>query len=158
MAPASRQSTTGNDLLLLLAQSLDAEMNPVTGTQESGGFLAHPHTGRRTRADDVARLQGHELADVVNQETRAPYHGRGRTFLIAAIVYVKPQTQSLRIRNFVGGYKPRTDRTKRIAILALLPFPTPFHLKTTFRTRLPHPLTAHHSYSSDSPPPHHHPT
>jgi hypothetical protein len=55
----------GNNLLLLLAQLLDAEPDGVAGLEEDGlGLLAGTDSRRRAGRNDVARLQRQKAADV----------------------------------------------------------------------------------------------
>ena len=72
------------DLLLLLAQSVDAETHHVAGFQKFRLRLeAQANAGRRAGDDDVARLQHEELRTVPDEVRNAEYHGAGRTLLPA---------------------------------------------------------------------------
>jgi hypothetical protein len=67
------------DLLLLLAQSVDAETHHVAGFQKFRLRLeAQADAGRRAGDDDVARLQHEELRAVPDEVRNAEYHGAGR--------------------------------------------------------------------------------
>src|SRR5690348_7149119 len=53
------------ELLPLPAETLDLQLDDVTGAQVRLGLgLAHGDAGGRAGVDDVARVQGHEPADV----------------------------------------------------------------------------------------------
>src|ERR1700682_450233 len=64
-----------DDLLLLLAQTLDAKRDDVAGLEILRRRLhAHAHTGRRARGDHVAGQQGHVLGNVGDHLGNAEDH------------------------------------------------------------------------------------
>src|SRR5690606_12905038 len=70
-----RSAGVGDGALLLLAEALDAEPHGLPGLEPDRVRLdAHADAGRRARRDDVARLQAHELADVVHEMADAKDH------------------------------------------------------------------------------------
>ncbi len=43
-------------------------------------------------------------------------------------IHFQPQVECVRIRHFVGGYQPRSERTESVAALALVPCAAQFEL------------------------------
>src|SRR6478735_6382172 len=110
------------DLLLLLAQSVDAETHHVAGFQKFRLRLkARANTGRRAGDDDVARLQHEELRAVPDEVRNAEYHGAGRALLPALAVDREPHVEPLRVPDLVLGDEPGAERAERLAALPLGP-------------------------------------
>src|SRR5215469_8855651 len=104
-------SSRRDDLLALLAQTLDAKRYDVTDIEELRRLHAVCDTGRRTGGDDVARHQRQELRDIGDALGHRKDHGRGRPGLPALAVDVEPHRQFLHIGDFVPGDQPRAERT-----------------------------------------------
>ena len=120
--PEAGSVDVGFDLLRLLAEALDAEAHGLAGLQEDRVRLhAHADAGRRAGGDDVAGLQGHELADVADELGDAEDHRLGRAVLAAVAVDLEPHVEVLRVGDFVVGDEPGADRAEGVAALALVP-------------------------------------
>src|SRR5690606_31886971 len=85
------------------------------------GLDAHADARRGAGGDDVARLQAHELADIVYQMCHAEDHRLGRAVLVALAIDLEPHAQVLRISDFVPGDEPRANGAKSVVALALVP-------------------------------------
>ena len=84
----------GHHFLRLLAQAFNAQVHDVTLLEVHRRrlavfFDAHAHAGWCARGDDVAWLQGHELANVTYQFGDAKNHGFGGAGLHALAVHVQ---------------------------------------------------------------------
>src|SRR5437763_46605 len=56
----------GHQALVLLAQTLDRQPHAVAGFEELRWLHAETDTRRRAGRDNVARQQGHEMADIAD--------------------------------------------------------------------------------------------
>ena len=111
-----------HDLLLLLAEPLDAERDDVAGLEVSAARLhAHAHARRRAGGDDVAGQQRHVARDVGDERGDAEDHRPRVAALPALAVDVEPHVEVLRILDLVGRHEPRPERSERVAALALAP-------------------------------------
>src|SRR5580704_1769662 len=87
-----------DDLLLQLAQAVDAESHHVAGFEEYGhGLHAEPDTGRRAGDDDVAGLHDEILRTSPDDVPAVEDHGRGIAALAFFAVDVKPHGELLRV-------------------------------------------------------------
>src|SRR5882672_2866511 len=132
MSVVDERRVPGVDRLPLLAEAIDAEADFVAGLQEHRGLAAHADTGGSARADEVARIQRHEAADVAHQRGHAEDHGARAAVLAALAVHVEPHAQSLRIGHLVARDEPWPDRSEGVAALALVPLPAAFELVFAF--------------------------
>ena len=111
-----------DDLLLLLAEFLDAERDDVARFEELRRRLhAQAHARRRAGDDDVARLHHHELRAVPDQVFAAEDHGLGVAALALLAIDVEPHLEILRILDLILGDEPRADRPEGLGALALAP-------------------------------------
>ena len=62
-------------MLFLFAQAFDAQSHDIAMLQEHRWLLSQPDTRRRAGGDQVAGLQGHKLADVMDQLGNIKNHG-----------------------------------------------------------------------------------
>src|SRR4051812_40828245 len=74
-------SDVGDEGLLLASEPFDTELDDIAGLQVARRLHAHANAGRRTGGDHVARMQGHELRQIGNEEGDAVDHGLRRTVL-----------------------------------------------------------------------------
>src|SRR5439155_7976570 len=111
-----------DDGLPLLAKTGDSERHDVAGLEIFGlGLHAHPDPRRRAGGDDVARQQRHVFRHVGNEVRDAENH-RARVAALALLaVDVEPHVEILRVLDLLARDQPRTDRTERVAALALAP-------------------------------------
>src|SRR5579862_4165136 len=110
-----------HDLLLLLAQPIDAERHHVAGFQERRRLHAEPDARRCAGDDDVARLQDEILRAAPDDVAAVEDHGRGVAALAFLAVDVEPHVQFLRILDLVLGDEPRAERAEGFAAFALGP-------------------------------------
>src|SRR5690348_18239306 len=111
-----------DDLLALLAKSLDAERDDVAGLEPDRiGFHAERDAGRRAGGDDVARLHHEELRAVPDDVLDAEDHRLGVAALALLAVHVEPHVELLHVLDLVLGDEPRSDRAEGLAALALGP-------------------------------------
>lgn len=61
-------------LLMLRPEPVDAEVDDVTGPKPHGGIESHAHSRGCPRVDEIARLEDHELAEIVHDEIRIEDH------------------------------------------------------------------------------------
>src|SRR5215831_8644228 len=102
-----------HDLLLLLAEPVDAEADDVAGFQEFRLWLdAHADAGRRAGDDHIAGLQYEELRGVPDQMGHAEDHGLGRALLPRLVVDCEPHVEPLRVADLILGDEPRPERTE----------------------------------------------
>src|ERR1700693_789769 len=111
-----------HDLLLLLAELVDAEGDDVAGLEEYRCRLhAEANARRRAGDDDVARLHDEELRAVPHQIFAAEDHGLGVAALALLAIDVEPHVEVLRVLDLVLGDEPRADGPEGLAALALVP-------------------------------------
>src|ERR1700728_3112399 len=111
-----------HDLLLLLAQPVDAEPHHVAGLEEFRLRLDAHADARRSPGDDhVARLQHKELRAVPDQMRDATDHGLRRALLPGLAIDREPHVEPLRVADFVLGDEPGAERSEGLAALALAP-------------------------------------
>ena len=119
--------------LALAAELLDAQLDDVAGIEKDGVRLdSHADARRRPGGDHVARMQAHELAEVVHEERRLEDHGLGRAVLAPRAVHVQPHGKIRGIADFIGRDQPGTQRAKSIAALALVPLAAALELEGAF--------------------------
>src|SRR5258708_17442743 len=104
--PGDRRSAVGDDLLALLAQPGDAEAHRIPRLEEALRFHAEPDTGRCSRGHDVARQQGHEMADVADDVRAREDHVLGRAALHALAADLAEEIECLRIGPLVRDARP----------------------------------------------------
>src|ERR1700712_772610 len=119
--------------LRLLAKSFDAELDRLAGIEKHRRLHSEPDAGRGAGRDDVARLQAHELRDIVDEERDAEDHGPGRAVLAHDAVDREPHLQILRIGDFIAGNQPWPDRTKAVGRFSFRPLTSAFRLELAFR-------------------------
>ncbi len=90
--------------------------------EEHSWVPRHADPGWRPRGDDVARHQGHVLADIAQKLGDAEHHGRTVAGLHARAVEVEGEVERLRIRHLVLGHEPRPQRSEALVALGLDPF------------------------------------
>src|SRR6516164_3336105 len=110
-----------NDLLLLLAESADAETHHVAGVEPRLWLHPHAHAGWRACRDHVAGKERHVFRDVGDQRRDAEDHRPRVPGLPPLAIDVEPHVEILRVADFVGRHEPRADRSERVAALALVP-------------------------------------
>src|SRR5579863_1086260 len=111
-----------HDLLLLLAQAVDAEPHHVAGLEKFRLRLhSEPDAGRCAGDDDVARLEHEELRAIPDQVGDAEDHGLGRALLPGFAVDGEPHVESLRIADLVLGDEPGPERAEGFAAFTLAP-------------------------------------
>lgn len=118
---AEAASLPGDHLLLLLAQSLDAERHDIAGLQELRRLHAEAHARRRACGDDITGFEHHELRDIGDDGFHIEDHGLGGARLHTHAVDVEPHVELLHVLDLVGGDKPGTERAEGFATLALHP-------------------------------------
>src|SRR4051812_34019250 len=133
----------GAHMLQLLAQPSDPEPNHITRTQIHRRFLSETHTSGCTCRDDVAGMQAHHRAQVADQSRHTENHVRRIAVLITLAVHLEPQTQRVRIGNFVACDEPGTGRTKRVAAFAFIPSATTFELILALRDVVNHAVPSY---------------
>ena len=99
------------------------------------GLPAHADARRGAGGDDVARLQGHELADVADDLGHGEDHGAGVARLHALAVDVEPHVEALHVADLVAGHEPGADGAEGVAALALVPGAAALELDTRARRR-----------------------
>ena len=99
------------------------------GASQTGGLEAHPDAGRGAGVDQVARLQHHELAEVVDDEVGVEDHRRGRPGLPPLPVDVQPHAQGQDVVDLVRRREPRAGRVEGLGRLALRPLAAALELE-----------------------------
>jgi hypothetical protein len=120
--------STSKDLSLG-AQAVSLKFQHVPGRKKRDLIVALGNTGGGSRVDDVARFQHHELTDVPNEVFDAEHHIGGSAILSFNAIDRKPQSNVLRIWDFVGRKQPRTTRIECCTALSFVPRATAFQLK-----------------------------
>src|SRR6476661_8880391 len=87
------RSSRSDDSLPLLAKAVDAQRHDVTRLQPDRRFHSEGDPGRGAGIDQIARLQHHELAQIVHDEMRIEDHFRRGAGLPALTVDVQPHAQ-----------------------------------------------------------------
>src|SRR5215469_16752420 len=103
-----------DNLLALLAETLDAERHHVADIEELRRLHAGADAGRRAGGQNVAGQQRQELRDVGYAFGDWEDHGRGRAGLPALAVDVEPHREGLSVRNLVLGDEPRSERPEGV--------------------------------------------
>src|SRR3954447_17846148 len=116
-----RRSWGCHDFLTLKTQVVDAECHHVTGLEVDRRLLAHADARWRPGVDQVAGLENHELAEVVDQEERVEQHRAGAAVLSLAAVDRQPQVQRGDRRQLVRRCEPGPARVERLRRLAFHP-------------------------------------
>src|SRR4051812_41953849 len=117
------------DSLPLVAQTRDTERDHVARFQINWRrLLSESNSWRRTGTNDVARIQGHEAADVADQKSDVKHHRTGIPGLEPLPIHIQPHVERLRVRNLVGRDQIRANRSEGVASLALVPLATAFQL------------------------------
>src|SRR5215470_8324296 len=99
-----------HDLLLLLAETLDAERHDVAGLEPDRVRLhAERDAGRRAGGDDVAWLHHEELRAVPDDVLDAEDHRLGVAALALLAIHVEPHVELLHVLDLVPGDEPRSD-------------------------------------------------
>ena len=104
---------------MLDAESVDAERHPLTRSQVDLRLLAESDARRGSGRDHVARKERHEVRDVRHQRTDAVDHRPRRPVLKSSIVDVEPESEVLRIRDFVLRHQPGAEGREPVVALAL---------------------------------------
>src|SRR5437763_3272846 len=119
----------GHQALVLLAQTLDRQPNAVAVFKELRRLHAETDTGGRACRDNVARQQGHEMADIADDVVDPEDEVGGVAVLHSLAVDLGPQCEVARVGQLVGSDDPGTDRREGIGAFALGPLPAAFDLK-----------------------------
>src|SRR5215472_6063426 len=127
----ARNNSRRNNLLALLAESVDAERDDIADFQELLRFHAEANAGRRARGDDVAGQQRQERRHIGDALRQGEDHGRGVAGLAALAVDVEPQAELLHIRDFILGDQPGAEWTEGVVRLTLGPLAAAFLLEVT---------------------------
>jgi hypothetical protein len=120
--------STSKDLSLS-AQAVSLKFHHVPGHEKVDLIVALGNTGGGSRVDDVARFEHHELTDVPNEVLDAEHHIGGIAVLSFYAIDREPQSDVLRIRDFVGRKQPGTTRIERCTALPFVPRASAFQLK-----------------------------
>src|SRR5262249_22534111 len=119
----SAPSARSDHALARGAQLGDPQLHDIPRLQPDLRLLAHPDPGRGAGGDQVARLEHHELPQVVDDEERVEYHRLGVAGLPACPVDVEPHVEVVDVRDLVRGGQPGPGRVERLGRLALRPLP-----------------------------------
>src|SRR5690606_28439564 len=93
---------------------------------------AEAHASGRASGDDVARLQTHELADVVNEERHIEDHVARDAALHWLAVHIAPELEITQIIDLIERHQCGADRAERIAAFALVPLAAALKLECAF--------------------------
>jgi hypothetical protein len=91
------------------------------------------HARGSPRRDQVARLEGHEPADIGHELAHVEHHVGRIAVLPALAIDVRPDGEGLRIAHLVGRDQPGTDGTEAVGALALRRGARALHLKGALR-------------------------
>src|SRR4249919_119434 len=125
--PSLRRARRGlsarlDDLLLLGAEAVDAELDDVADVEKLRlGLHAERHPRRRAGDDDIAGLHDEILRAPPDDFGDAEDHGLGVAVLAILAVDLEPDLEVLRVLELVLGDDPGADRPERLAALALGP-------------------------------------
>src|SRR5690606_38534502 len=112
----------------LIAQTLDALLEQVSGFQKLRWFHAQADPRWGACDDQCARLQSHELAQIADQVSGRENHVTGVALLTCLAIYFQGQLDIAHIGNFIDGRDPWAHRGKSVKALTLAPLPTTIHL------------------------------
>src|SRR4051794_34162725 len=111
-----------DDLLLLRAEAVDAELDDVADLEELRlGLHAERDARRGAGDDDVAGLHDEILRAPPDDFGDAEDHRLGVAVLAILAVDLEPDLEVLRVFELVLGDDPRADRAEALAALALGP-------------------------------------
>ena len=112
-----------------MAEAVDAEFHHVAGLEPDLGAEAHADPGRGAGVDEVAGLQDHELADVVDDEVGLEDHRRRGAGLAADAVDVQPHAEGVDVGDLVLRGQPGSGGVEGLGGFALEPLAAALHLE-----------------------------
>src|SRR5665213_3135656 len=96
--------------------------------------LPHTDTRWRTGADNVTRLQAHEVAQIRNEKRRLKNHRSRSSGLEAFPIDLEPHGQAAGLADFVRPDQPRAANwAETSAVFSLVPLTSSFELERTLR-------------------------
>src|SRR5271163_2498551 len=118
-------------LLRLNAEARNADAHGLPRLEILRRPPPHSDSRRGAGGDHISGTQTHELADVRDEMCGPEYHRARIAALEAMAIDLEPQIQSLRVRYFIFGDQPRTNRREGVAALALVPLAAALELVST---------------------------
>ena len=117
---------------MLLTQALNAETNLLSGPEKYRRLVPEADARRRSREDDVTRLQAHVATQIADEERHPENHRARRAVLKSLAIDVEPELERRPITNVIPRHQPGADRPERIGALPLGPLSGTFQLKGAF--------------------------
>ena len=115
--------------LPLRTQTVYPQFDFIAGLQEDGRLESSAHATRRPCGDHIARQQRHETTQIADQKRCLEHELLGIAVLHHLAVHLEPDTQLVRISQFIRRREKRAQWRERIIALALDPLPLLFVLK-----------------------------